>query len=47
MKRDIVDIMTFCNCNVIVTMRICMFIARALYDIYCMTVAWTMTILYD
>ena len=35
---DIIDIMTFCNCNVIVTRLICIFITRVQYDIYCMTV---------
>ena len=30
--------MTFCNCNVIVTRLICMFITGVKYDIYCMTI---------
>ena len=35
---DVIDIMTFCNCNVIVTRLICMFITRVYYDFYCTTV---------
>ena len=35
---DVIDIMTFCNCNVTVTMLICMFITRVKYDIYSMTI---------
>ena len=31
---DVIDIMTFCNCNVTVTRLICMFITRVKYDIY-------------
>ena len=31
---DVIDIMTFCNCNVTVTRLMCMFITRVKYDIY-------------
>ena len=35
---DVIDIMTFCNCNVTVAKLICMFITRVKYDLYCMAV---------
>ena len=33
---DVINIMTFCNYNDIITRLICMFITRVLYDMYCM-----------
>ena len=38
MSNNDYEVMMFCNFNVIVTMLICMFITRVLYDIYCMTI---------